>query len=171
MVLTREKGEQFTGLILLTAKDAPGLSNALFQALSPFSVSIIDLDQIIINERLILTIQILLNPAHQVAIETDLEALAVSTNVDIASVFSYSVALTPRPECTTLSITSSKLHPRTLARLTEEIKKLGGNIESFDRKGLDPIEIALHISGVDTHLLQGVLQQISVEPDVTITVA
>jgi phosphoserine phosphatase len=171
MVLPREKSEQFTGLILLTGEDAQGLSNALFQALSPFSVSVIDLDQIIINKRLILTVQILLNPAHQGAIEEDLEALAVSTNVDIASVFSYSAALTPRPECATLSITSPKLHPRTLAILTGEIKKLGGNIESLERKGLEPIEIALHISGIDAPVLQGALAQISVESDVTIAVA
>ena len=73
MTLTSEKSEQFSGLILLTGEDAPGLANALFETLSPFAVSIIDIDQIIINSRLILTVHIALNPAHQGAIEADLE--------------------------------------------------------------------------------------------------
>jgi hypothetical protein len=55
--------------------------------------------------------------------------------------------------------------------LTGEIKKLGGNIESLERKGLEPIEIVLHISGIDAPVLQGALAQISVESDVTIAVA
>ena len=56
MTTSSHKTEQFTGLILLTGEDKPGLAHSLFEALSPFSVAVIDVDQIIIGNRLILTL-------------------------------------------------------------------------------------------------------------------
>ena len=170
MTLTSEKSEQFTGLILLTGEDSPGLANALFETLSPFAVSIIDIDQIIINKRLILTVHIALNPAHQSAIEADLEALASAENVDIASVFSYSSSITARPQLQKVLITSTKVHPRYLAAVTSCIKTLGGNIEDINRNGLDPLEIVLLVSGVDAAALKNSLQQIPAESGTTIAV-
>ena len=170
MTLTSEKSEQFSGLILLTGEDAPGLANALFETLSPFAVSIIDIDQIIINSRLILTVHIALNPAHQGAIEADLEAMVSVHNVDIASVFSYSPSITARPQLHKVLITSTKVHPRFLAAVTACIKALEGNIEDINRNGVDPLEIVLYVSGVDATVLTSSLQQISAEAGTTIAV-
>jgi phosphoserine phosphatase len=80
----------FSGLILLTCEDKAGLADSLFEALSPFAVSIIDIDQIIIKGRLFLTLQISLNPDHQEAIEEDMTQLAEQLQVDIACIFSTS---------------------------------------------------------------------------------
>ena len=170
MTLTSEKSEQFSGLILLTSEDAPGLANALFETLSPFAVSIIDIDQIIINSRLILTVHIALNPAHQSAIEADLEAMASAHNVDIASVFSYSPSITARPQLHKVLITSTKVHPRFLAAVTACIKALEGNIEDINRNGVDLLEIVLYVSGVDATVLTSSLQQISAEAGTMIAV-
>jgi phosphoserine phosphatase len=170
MTLTSEKSEQFSGLILLTGEDAPGLANALFETLSPFAVSIIDIDQIIINSRLILTVHIALNPAHQGAIEADLEAMVSAHNVDIASVFSYSPSITARPQLHKVLITSTKVHPRYLAAVTACIKALEGNIDDINRNGVDPLEIVLYVSGVDATVLTSSLQQISAEAGTTIAV-
>ena len=106
MTTSSPKAEHFSGLILLTGEDKPGLAHSLFEALSPFSVAVIDIDQIIIKQRLILTVEISLNPAHQGAIEHDLTALAESLNVDIAAVFSMSTMPTQTPEHCTLVILS-----------------------------------------------------------------
>jgi len=170
MTVTSEKSVQYSGLILLTGEDAPGLAYALFETLSPFAVSIIDIDQTIINSRLILTVHIALNPAHQVAIEADLETLASTHNVDIASVFSYSPSITARPQLHKVLITSTKFHPRYLAAVTACIKNLEGNIEDINRNGVDPIEVVLHVSGVDATVLTSSLQQIPVESGTTIAV-
>jgi Na+-transporting NADH:ubiquinone oxidoreductase subunit NqrA len=64
--------EQFTGLILLTGIDKPGIAASLFETLAPFSIHIIDVEQVINNNRLILTVLIGASPAHQKAIEEDL---------------------------------------------------------------------------------------------------
>ena len=109
MTTSSPNAEQFSGLILLTADDKPGLAHSLFEALSPFSVAVVDIDQIIIKKRLILTVEISLNPAHQGAIEDDLSSLAKSLNVDIAAVFSMSTMPTQTPEHCTLTIKSTKI--------------------------------------------------------------
>ena len=79
--------EQFTGLILLTGIDAPGIASSLFETLAPFAVHIIDIEQVVISNRLILTVLIVANPAHQSAIEEDLASCATALDVDIATLF------------------------------------------------------------------------------------
>ena len=46
--------DQFTGLILLTGSDRPGIAASLFETLSPFAVHVMDIEQVVINTRLIL---------------------------------------------------------------------------------------------------------------------
>jgi len=87
MTLNEENNEQFTGLILLTGTDKAGIASALFEILSPFSISILDVEQLVISDRLILTVLIALNPSHQKAIEADLEECASANDVEIATLF------------------------------------------------------------------------------------
>ena len=47
-----------TGLILLSGVDAPGITEMLFQALTPFQIEILDFEQVVIRDRLLLTILI-----------------------------------------------------------------------------------------------------------------
>ena len=49
---------RYTGLILLSGVDTPGISSALFKTLEPFSVTILDIEQVVIRSRLILTVLI-----------------------------------------------------------------------------------------------------------------
>ena len=56
-----ENSEQFTGLILVSGVDKPGITQALFNALAPFSIVILDIEQVVIKSRLILTVLISLS--------------------------------------------------------------------------------------------------------------
>ena len=78
----------YTGLILVSGEDRPGITEALFQALAPFSLSIIDIEQVVIRSRLILTILIALDPAHADAVEEDINAIGLELDLDVAMVFS-----------------------------------------------------------------------------------
>jgi phosphoserine phosphatase len=157
MTTSSPKAEQFSGLILLTGEDKPGLAHSLFEALSPFSVTVMDIDQIIIKDRLILTVQISLNPAHQSAIEEDLNALGSSLGIDIAAVFSTSVSPSSKPTSHALKLTSAKLHPRHLMQITGALLQAGGNIEDLSRSGTDPLEIILSVSSISTDAIQTVI--------------
>ena len=82
--------QQFTGLILVSGVDSPGITEALFETLSPFAVTILDIQQVVIRGRLILTVLISLSPAHAKSIEADLEECAAKLGVDIATSFESS---------------------------------------------------------------------------------
>ncbi len=82
-----ENDERFTGLILLSGVDSPGIFSALFSALEPFSINVLDIEQVVNRSRLILTVLIELDPAHAQAVEEDLNQCAEKLNVDIAVSF------------------------------------------------------------------------------------
>ena len=170
MTTSSLKAEQFSGLILLTGEDKPGLAKSLFEALSPFSVAVVDIDQIIIKQRLILTVEISLNPAHQIAIEEDLNSLAQYLNVDIAAVFSRSEISTKEAEILTLKMTSEKLHPRYLSVVTEALLTAGANIEDLSRIAIEPFEIKLEISGVSESQLHELVSAIDSGTDFSLTI-
>jgi len=171
MTLNAENSEQYSGLILLTGVDNPGVANALFETLSPFAVSIIDIDQIVIKQRLILTVQISLNPDHREAIESDLNELSEKLQMDIASLFASSPAPREVENPVIVSIESSKMLPRYLNSITSIIHSLGGNIEKFERQSVQPLKVDLQVSGTSVSLLQNALSQLDSEDDATITVA
>jgi len=171
MTPNSETGQVFSGLILLTGEDKVGISKALFETLSPFSVSVIDIDQIIIKQRLILTVQILLNPAHQVAIEADLNTLAEELQVDIASLFSGSPAPADVSNPVIINIASTKMLPSYLHALTSAIHTAGGNIEKFDRISVQPLSLNLYASGVSGQDLSKQIAQLEPEIQAIVSVA
>ena len=170
MTTSSLKAEQFSGLILLTGEDKPGLAKSLFEALSPFSVAVVDIDQIIIKQRLILTVEISLNPAHQSAIEEDLNTLAQNLIVDIAAIFSISEISTKEAEILTLKMKSEKLHPRHLSVVTKALLTAGANIEDFSRIAIEPFEIKLEISGVSESQLHELVSAIDSGTDFSLTI-
>lgn len=149
MANIESNSEQFTGLILLTAEDRPGIAAQLFQTLAPFAVSVIDMGQIVIRNRVILTVLITLNPAHQSAIEEDLQACASNNDVDIATVFSHHLILNQDRQQTTLNIRSEKLHPASMELISSAILDLGGNIESMRKHSSEENTFVMIVSGVD----------------------
>ena len=104
-----DKNQQFTGLILLSGVDKPGITETLFQTLSPFAVNILDIEQVVIRGRVILTCLISCAPAHAAAIEADLEECASALGVDIASAFEESPS-------TDIAVKKSLLHVVVLAQ-------------------------------------------------------
>jgi phosphoserine phosphatase len=170
MTTSSPDAAQFSGLILLTGEDKPGLAHALFEALSPFSVGVMDLDQIVIKDRLILTVQISLNPVHQSAIEEDLNSLATNLEIDIAAVFSTSTPPAKKPESFSLKISSAKLHPKHLMQTTAALFEAGGNIENFSRTSIDPIEVLIEVSGLSPDQIATVLAKVETGSDFSLTI-
>ena len=79
---------EHTGLILISGIDAPGVTQALFSTLEPFAVTILDIEQVVIRGRLILTTLISLDAAHASAIEADLIETTNKLGLDLAIDFS-----------------------------------------------------------------------------------
>jgi phosphoserine phosphatase len=165
---------QYTGLILVSGEDRPGITEALFTTLAPFSLSIIDVEQVVIRSRLILTILITLNKAHAQAVEDDLNAQALSLDLDIAIAFSEqkSESIAAKSGLTHVVVLSQDLKPSAIAGLASAIAGAGGNIERIHRTASYPVTaIEFLVSGAATASLKSQLTALSGELDVDIAVS
>jgi phosphoserine phosphatase len=172
MSATEEK-DQFTGLILLTGIDKPGITATLFETLAPFSLTVLDIEQVVIRERLILTLLIACNPAHSEAIDADLEELAKTLDVDIATSFSSAPisSIAAKTGLVHAVLLSPKLLPSSVAKVAQTISELGGNIESISRTASYPVTaIEFVISNADQKVLKSSLASIAIEHGVDIAV-
>jgi len=164
----------YTGLILVSGEDSPGITEALFSTLSPFSLTIIDVEQVVIRSRLILTILISLDRAHASAIENDLNEKAESLDLDIAIAFSEqkSESIAAKTGLTHVVILSQDLKPAALADIASAIAGVSGNIERIQRTASYPVTaIECVVSGAPTVTLNSALTPLASQHSVDIAVS
>jgi phosphoserine phosphatase len=140
MNANNEDKQRYTGLILLSGIDAPGVASALFSALEPFSITIVDVEQLVIRSRLILTVLIDLDPAHAQAIDDDLNQLAAKLDVDIAMSYgTHSVeSIQEKSGNIMITVSAEKLSPGVIADLAKCVFESAGNIERIQRLSSEP---------------------------------
>lgn len=165
--------EQFTGLILLSGVDKPGITASLFEVLSAFAITVVDIEQVVIKNRLILTVLIALNPAHESAIAADLESCATSLDVDIATLFSYEgkSAVSTKAGLVHVVILSTKMNPTAISELATGMREIGANIERITRLASTPVTaIEFVLSGANQEKLSQVLSPIASRNGIDIAV-
>ena len=166
--------QQFTGLILVSGVDSPGITEALFETLSPFAVTILDIQQVVIRGRLILTVLISLSPAHAKSIEADLEECATKLGVDIATSFESSDqnAIAAKKSLLHVVVLSQSLKPQAINAIAAVIAQDGGNIERINRTASYPVTaIELTVSGANLATLRSALASTGSELGVDIAVS
>lgn len=164
----------YTGLILVSGVDSPGITKTLFETLTPFAVTILDIEQVVIRERLILTALISLNPDHAQAIEADLNECAEKLSVDIATSFGAQegAPIAAKTGLNHVVILTTELHPRSIAAVAEAISAQQGNIERIHRTASYPITaIELTVSGANSTKLRQSLATVSNEYAIDIAVS
>lgn len=171
--MTSDKS-QFTGLILLSGVDTPGITQALFEALAPFSITVLDIEQVVARDRVILTVLIALNPDHREAIDEDLNACAEKLGVDIATSFQ-------RQESSTIAAKNGLMHvvalgnplsPSAIAAVASEIAEHGGNIERIHRTASYPVTaIEFVVSEVDKNCIRPSMAKVAAENAVDVAVS
>jgi len=165
---------QHTGLILLTGTDAPGITQALFATLEPFAITVLDIEQVVISDRLILTVLIGLSPAHAKAIESDLAECALKLDVDIATLFSDSTSSSIQAKTGLLHVValSQKLQPSAISQIATAITQQGGNIERIFRTASYPVTaVEFQVSGASVDQLRTSLALVSREVGIDIAVS
>ena len=170
---TSADDELYTGLILLSGVDKPGITSSLFEVLSAFAITVLDIEQVVIKDRLILTVLIALNPAHESAIAADLESCAASLDVDIATLFSYEgkSAISTKSNLIHVVILSKKIYPAAIAELAVAISHSGANIERVTRLASTPVTaIEFVLSGAKQQILSHTLSPIAASNGVDISV-
>ncbi|MEY4497331.1 MAG: hypothetical protein RLZZ364_636 [Actinomycetota bacterium] len=169
-----EEKSQFTGLILLSGVDTPGITQALFETLSPFAVTVLDIEQVVARDRVILTVLIALNPDHMEAIEEDLNLCAERLKVDIATSFQSQAGSTIAAKTGLMHVVAlgNPLAPSAIAAITAEIAEHGGNIERIHRTASYPITaIEFVVSGVDQFCIRPTLAHVANTHSVDVAVS
>lgn len=166
--------QPFTGLILVSGIDSPGITRALFETLAPFAITVIDIEQVVIRERLILTVLIELDPNHAIAIDSDLNQCAERLNVDIATSFQKQEgsSIAAKTGLVYIVALASPLAPKAIAEIANSISSLSGNIERVHRTASYPVTaIEFTVSGVDVTSLRHELAAVSSSQGVDIAVS
>jgi len=129
----------FTGLILVSGEDRPGITQSLMKVLSQFSVNVIDVEQLIIRDRLLLTVLITLDESHAEAVAADLSILQEEIGLDIAIDFVHHEQNNENSELLNVVIIGENIKPIGLAAVADEIARLGGNIIAIRRTATTPV--------------------------------
>lgn len=168
-----ENKPAFTGLILVSGEDRPGITESLMQTLSAFSVTIIDIEQLVIRDRLLLTVLLSLDEAHAVAITEDLGVLQEQIGLDIAIDFTQQDSTKISGETLRVVVVGNSIKPSGLAAVASQIAKLGGNISAIKRTAVDPlisIELELSIPNNSLKAVQGALASVAIENKIDLAV-
>lgn len=165
--------EKFTGLILLTGVDKPGITSQLFETLAPFSVAILDIEQVVIRDRLILTVLIGLDPNHAEAVEADLVSIQDGLGVDIACSFSEvgEVSIQAKSDLLHVVLLAPKISPKIIAAVAAVIAEEKANIERIFRTASYPVTaIEFVLSGGVEDELRTALANVAAQEIVDISV-
>ena len=163
----------YTGLILVSGEDRPGITENLMKTLSQFAVTINDIQQIVIRGRLILTILINLDEAHSQAIAEDLNTLQNELQADIAVDFSFYQEVNRPQDLLRVIIIGEEIRPISLALVAAEVTKLGGNIDDIRRLSSAPIialELFLSLPNSDIKQVQSALSKVAVANRIDLSV-
>jgi phosphoserine phosphatase len=168
-----ENHSSFTGLILVSGQDRPGITEKLMTTLAQFSVTILDIEQLIIRDRLLLTVLVSLDEAHSEAVLEDLDILQKEIGLDIAVDFAQQNLTLANSENLRVVIVGENIKPAGIAAVAGQIALLGGNITSIKRTTTDPllaIELDLTIPNHSLKKVQGELAKVAIENKIDLAV-
>ncbi|MDA3029942.1 MAG: phosphoserine phosphatase SerB [Actinomycetota bacterium] len=163
----------FTGLILVSGEDRPGITEKLMSLLSEFSISILDIEQLVIRGRLILTVLIGLDESHACAIAADLESLEQEIGLDIAVDFAPELNDKAISSNLHVVIISDSLKPKSVAVVTAELSKINANITAIKRtctNSLIAIEIDINCPDKSIKEVQRLLAEVAISHKIDLAV-
>jgi len=157
---------QHTGLILISGVDAPGVTQALFATLEPFSIRVLDIEQVLIRGRLILTTLISLDPAHAAAIEKDLIETTNRLGLDLAVDFTDVPKVDVFGSNLHIVALAQELRPAGIAAIAAKVAENNGNIDRIRRTASYPLtaiefEVSLANDSSDLKIIQRELAEVA----------
>ncbi len=143
-----------TVLVTLTGPDRAGVSTTLFSALAAFGVEVVDVEQLVVRGRLMLSVLVTC-PEDVPALEQALRDVGEHTGLDVEIVHGDGDNRPRRVGRSQVTVLAHPLRPEAMAALTERVKAAGGNIDRILRLARYPVTaVRLEISGADPDVLQ-----------------
>ena len=168
-----------TLLITVSGIDAPGVTSAIFEALSASPVVVIDMEQLVVRGHLTLAIAVEIDatvldadaPKLLDTVQKDVRSAAAARNMEVTTQPAASLIVDHSPEKFQVIIMGSPLHPECISIVTSTIAEHGGNLDRIHRIAHYPVTaIRFEGSGVSPSELRRPLAEVSARCHVDISV-
>lgn len=159
-----------TVLVTLTGPDQSGVTTRLFAALEPFGVEVIDVEQLVVRGRLILS-ALLTVPGDPDGLEDTVRAVGAGFGLEVTVEHGSGDNRARRVGRSQVVVLGAPLKPAAMAALAQQIKDDGGNIDRIVRMARYPVTaIRMEVSGADPDQLQAHLAAVAFEQGVDVAV-
>jgi phosphoserine phosphatase len=159
-----------TVLVTLTGPDQSGVTTRLFAELEPFGVEVIDVEQLVVRGRLILS-ALLTVPDDHPRLEATVHDVGAAFGLEVTVEYGTGDNRARRVGRSQVVILGAPLRPAAMAALAKRIKDDGGNIDRIVRMARYPVTaIRMEVSGADPDLLQADLAAVAFEQGVDVAV-
>jgi phosphoserine phosphatase len=159
-----------TVLVTLTGPDQSGVTTRLFSELAAFDVEVIDIEQLVVRGRLILS-ALLTVPADHGLLETTVGEVGAAFGLEVTVEYGTGDNRPRRVGRSQVVVLGTPLRPGAMAALAARIKADGGNIDRIVRMARYPVTaIRMEVSGADPDQLQSDLAAVAFELGVDVAV-
>ena len=159
-----------TVLVTLTGADQSGVSTRLFEQLAGFEIEVIDVEQLIVRGRLVLS-ALLTVPDDMATFERTMQTVGEEFGLEVELEQGTGDNRPRRVGRGQVTLLGHPLRPAAMAAITQRITDAGGNIDRILRLARYPVTaLRLEVSGADTDVLQADLAAAAYEHGVDIAV-
>src|SRR5690242_19542707 len=136
-----------TILLTLTGPDRPGVSTALFERLSAFDLEVVDVEQLVVRGRVVLSV-LVTRPENDQELADTARDLGADLAMDVEIEHGVGDNRPRRVGRANVTVLGHPLEPAALAALTHRIASAGGNIDRILRLARYPVTaLRMEISG------------------------
>ncbi|WP_375003689.1 phosphoserine phosphatase SerB [Aeromicrobium sp. CTD01-1L150] len=159
-----------TVLVTLTGPDHSGVSTRLFEVLSSVDVEVVDVEQLVVRGRLVLSV-LATEPEDLDPLATAVRQAAAELGLDVEIERGAGDNRPRRVGRSQVTVLGHPLRPAAMAALTARIKAADGNIDRILRLARYPVTaLRLEVSGADPDVLQSDLAQAAFEHGIDVAV-
>lgn len=159
-----------TVLVTLDGADRKGVSTRFFGAVSAHDVEVVDVEQLVVRGRLMLSV-LLTTPADSEALEKTIEQVAEELGLQVTIEHGIGDNRPRRVGRAQVVLLGAPLEPAAVAAIAAGIGERGGNIDRIMRMARYPVTaIRLEVSGADPDALQIDLARIAHEHGIDVAV-
>ena len=141
----------------VVGKDRPGVTSALFTALSAYGVQVLDIEQVVLRRRLVLGVLVTM-PRDENSLRRSVEKVASDLGMDV-DIDRGTGDNRARPEGRShVTVLGSPLRPSAVSAIAGRIADTGANIDRIVRMARYPVTaIEMDVSGAAPDLLRTLL--------------
>ena len=155
--MTEHLGHQPTLLVTIVGKDRPGVTSALFGPLSAFGVEVLDIEQVVLRQRLVLGVLVTM-PRDEKSLRRSLERVAADLGMELDIERGTGDNRSRRRGRSHVTVLGRPLRPSAVSAIAGRIADVGANIDRIVRMARYPVTaIEMDVSGAEPELLRTLL--------------